>query len=94
VAIKRGDALTIGVLGMRWILAEPAILKAVSPHRALIYLVHAPPAIAFAVLGAVFLAVTGGEAMYTDIYILNPARTYDRRAEHIGKMWVTSLARC
>jgi KUP system potassium uptake protein len=59
--------VTIGVLGMRWIVAEPAILEAVSPHRALIYLVHAPPGIAFAVLGAVFLAVTGGEAMYTDM---------------------------
>jgi len=59
--------LAIGVLGMRGIVAEPAILEAVSPHRALIYLVHAPPAIAFAVLGAVFLAVTGAEAMYTDM---------------------------
>jgi KUP system potassium uptake protein len=59
--------LTIGVLGMRWIIAEPAILAAVSPHRALIYLVHAPVAVGFAVLGAVFLAVTGGEAMYTDM---------------------------
>ena len=59
--------LAIGVLGMRGIVAEPAILAAVSPHRALIYLVHAPPAIAFAVLGAVFLAVTGAEAMYTDM---------------------------
>src|SRR6266478_772969 len=59
--------VVIGVLGMRGIVAEPAILEAVSPHRALIYLVHAPPAIAFAVLGAVFLAVTGAEAMYTDM---------------------------
>jgi KUP system potassium uptake protein len=59
--------LAIGILGLRWIVTEPAILEAISPHRALIYLVHAPPAIAFAVLGAVFLAVTGGEAMYTDM---------------------------
>jgi KUP system potassium uptake protein len=64
--------LAIGVLGMRGIVAEPAILEAVSPHRALIYLVHAPPAIAFAVLGAVFLAVTGGEAMYTDMGHFGP----------------------
>lgn len=64
--------LAIGVLGMRGIIAEPAILEAVSPHRALIYLVHAPPAIAFAVLGAVFLAVTGGEAMYTDMGHFGP----------------------
>ena len=59
--------LAIGILGLRWIVTEPAILEAISPRRALIYLVHAPPAIAFAVLGAVFLAVTGGEAMYTDM---------------------------
>jgi KUP system potassium uptake protein len=64
--------LAIGALGMRGIVAEPAILEAVSPHRALIYLVHAPPAIAFAVLGAVFLAVTGGEAMYTDMGHFGP----------------------
>ena len=59
--------LAIGVLGMRGIIAAPAILEAVSPHRALVYLVQAPPGIAFAVLGAVFLAVTGGEAMYADM---------------------------
>jgi KUP system potassium uptake protein len=59
--------LVIAVLGARGIIAAPAILQALSPHRALIYLVHAPPAIAFAVLGAVFLAVTGGEAMYADM---------------------------
>jgi KUP system potassium uptake protein len=59
--------LAIGVLGMRGIIAAPAILEAVSPHCALVYLVHAPPGIAFAVLGAVFLAVTGGEAMYADM---------------------------
>jgi KUP system potassium uptake protein len=59
--------IAIGVLGMRGILAEPAVLEALSPHRALIYLAHAPPGIAFAVLGAVFLAVTGGEAMYADM---------------------------
>ena len=59
--------LVIAVLGMRSIIAAPAVLEAVSPHCALIYLVHAPPGIAFAVLGAVFLAVTGGEAMYADM---------------------------
>jgi KUP system potassium uptake protein len=59
--------VAIGVLGMRGILAAPGILEAVSPHRALLYLVHAPPGISFAVLGAVFPAVTGGEAMYADM---------------------------
>ena len=59
--------VVIGVLGVRGIIAAPAILEAVSPHCALLYLVHAPPGISFAVLGAVFLAVTGGEAMYADM---------------------------
>jgi KUP system potassium uptake protein len=45
----------------------PAILSAFSPHHAVIYLIHAGPAIGFAVLGAAFLAVTGGEAMYADM---------------------------
>ena len=64
--------VVIGVLGIRGIIAAPAILEAVSPHRALVYLVHAPPGIAFAVLGAVFLAVTGGEAMYADMGHFGP----------------------
>jgi KUP system potassium uptake protein len=59
--------LAIGLLGLHGIMAAPAILGAVSPHRALIFLAHAPPGIGFAVLGAVFLAVTGGEAMYADM---------------------------
>jgi KUP system potassium uptake protein len=45
----------------------PAILQAVSPHCALVYLVETPPGISFSVLGAVFLVVTGGEAMYADM---------------------------
>jgi KUP system potassium uptake protein len=59
--------VVIGVLGIGGIIAAPAILEALSPHRALIYLGHAPPGTALAVLGAVFLAVTGGEAMYADM---------------------------
>jgi len=59
--------LVIAGLGTRWILAAPAILQAVSPHRALVYLVETPPGISFSVLGAVFLVVTGGEAMYADM---------------------------
>jgi KUP system potassium uptake protein len=59
--------IAIGVLGIRGIIAAPAVLEALSPHRALLYLTHAPPGVAFAVLGAVFLAVTGGEAMYADM---------------------------
>ena len=44
----------------------PAVLQAVSPHYALFYLVG-HPATAAAICGAVFLAVTGGEALYADL---------------------------
>ena len=57
----------IGVLGLFGIFRAPAILAALSPFRALSYLIHSEPAIGFAVLGAAFLAVTGGEAMYADM---------------------------
>jgi KUP system potassium uptake protein len=57
----------IGVLGLVGIFRSPAILAALSPLSALTYIVHAGPAIGFAVLGAAFLAVTGGEAMYADM---------------------------
>jgi len=57
----------IGVLGIVGIFREPAILAALSPFSALGYLVYAGPGIGFAVLGAAFLAVTGGEAMYADM---------------------------
>lgn len=40
--------------------------------HSLVYLVHAGPAIGFAVLGAAFLAVTGGEAMYADMGHFGP----------------------
>jgi KUP system potassium uptake protein len=59
--------IAIGLLGLGAIAHSPEILRAISPHYALAYLVQAPPGIAFAVLGAVFLAVTGGEAMYADM---------------------------
>ena len=59
--------IVIGILGVRGIILAPEILAAISPVPALTYLVHAPPLVAFAVLGATFLAVTGGEAMYADM---------------------------
>jgi KUP system potassium uptake protein len=59
--------VAIAVLGIKGILQSPAILAAISPHHALLYLSHAGPGIAFAVLGAAFLTLTGGEAMYADM---------------------------
>jgi KUP system potassium uptake protein len=59
--------VTIGLLGLAGIARSPAILAALSPHYAVFYLAHAGPGIGLAVLGAAFLAVTGGEAMYADM---------------------------
>jgi len=59
--------VAIGLLGLLGIVQTPGILAAISPHYAVAYLVHAGPGIAFAVLGAAFLALTGAEAMYADM---------------------------
>ena len=58
--------LTIGTLGLLEIVREPRILAAVNPlHAVSMFRLHGFAA--FAVLGAVFLAVTGAEALYADI---------------------------
>jgi KUP system potassium uptake protein len=59
--------IAIGLLGLTGIVQAPTILVAISPHYAVVYLVHVGPIIGFAVLGAAFLAVTGAEAMYADM---------------------------
>jgi KUP system potassium uptake protein len=56
----------IGGLGAANIWMAPAILKAVSPTEAVRFLI-ADPKISFVVIGAVFLALTGGEALYADM---------------------------
>lgn len=58
--------LVLAVLGIRQIIRYPAILIAVSPHYALRFMVHNGWS-AFLALSAVFLVVTGGEALYADI---------------------------
>src|SRR3954465_5170554 len=57
----------LAVLGLYGIARSPDVLAAASPLYALDFFLHAPPKVSFAVLGAVFLAVTGGEAMYADM---------------------------
>ena len=59
--------VAISLLGLLGIMRAPGILAAISPHYAVAYVVHAGPGIAFAVLGAAFLALTGAEAMYADM---------------------------
>ncbi|HEX3953409.1 MAG TPA: KUP/HAK/KT family potassium transporter [Stellaceae bacterium] len=58
--------VTIAVLGIANITKAPAILGALSPLAAARFLA-ADPAISAAVFGAVFLALTGGEALYADM---------------------------
>ena len=59
--------VAIAVLGVAAIARHPAILTAVLPTHAVGFLIGAPIEVSFGVMGAVFLAVTGGEAMYADM---------------------------
>jgi KUP system potassium uptake protein len=58
--------LSIAVLGIRGLLLHPAVLIAINPIYGLSYLAHGGWT-AFAVLGGVFLCVTGAEALYADM---------------------------
>jgi KUP system potassium uptake protein len=64
--------VALALLGIRGILMAPAILAAVNPFNALYFITHTAPLVGFAVLGATFLAVTGGEAMYADMGHFGP----------------------
>ena len=57
--------LTIALLGISHIIDNPAILWAMSPHYALMF-IWTQPGTTFVILGAVVLCVTGGEALYAD----------------------------
>jgi KUP system potassium uptake protein len=57
---------TIAVLGVVAILRQPGVLAAVSPVHAVEFLAQDPRR-GLVVLGAVFLVVTGGEALYADL---------------------------
>ncbi|VUD71509.1 Low affinity potassium transport system protein kup [Methylobacterium symbioticum] len=59
--------LVLTLMGLGGILQKPEILAAANPFRAIDFLVHAGWGVSFAMLGAAFLAVTGGEAMYADL---------------------------
>lgn len=53
-------------IGLTHIVANPAVLAAFNPMHGAIFLLH-NGLIGFAVLGLVFLAVTGAEALYADL---------------------------
>ncbi|MCY7371830.1 MAG: potassium transporter Kup [Polaromonas sp.] len=56
----------IGLLGVAQIIGNPSILKAVSPHYAVMFM-WTNPGTTFIILGAVVLCVTGAEALYADL---------------------------
>jgi KUP system potassium uptake protein len=63
--------ITIAALGLLGIWRNPAVLAAADPQFAVGFLVgHGW--LSFAVLGAVFLAITGGEALYADMGNMGP----------------------
>lgn len=59
--------LLIAALGIHGIIKSPSVLAAVNPLYAVQFLIHQDFHVSFAILGAAFLAVTGGEAMYADM---------------------------
>src|SRR6266481_513316 len=59
--------IVLAALGIHGIVKAPAVLEALSPLYAFEFLILQDFHISFAILGAAFLAVTGGEAMYADM---------------------------
>ncbi|RUX10922.1 potassium transporter Kup, partial [Mesorhizobium sp. M2A.F.Ca.ET.037.01.1.1] len=58
--------LAIGLSGLNHIIDDPEILWAISPHYIVAFLINSPD-VSFVTIGAVFLAVTGAEALYADL---------------------------
>jgi KUP system potassium uptake protein len=58
--------LTLGTLGVLGLVDNPGVLRAFSPTWGFAFLIE-HRTISFVVLGAVFLAVTGAEALYADL---------------------------
>ena len=59
--------MLLGAAGAWNLLKNPHVLAALNPAYAISFLAQADGWIAFAVLGSVFLALTGGEALYADM---------------------------
>jgi KUP system potassium uptake protein len=58
--------MTLGLLGVRWIITKPDVVLAINPWLAAQFFIHNGVS-GFVVLASVFLAVTGGEALYADM---------------------------
>lgn len=57
--------LTLGTLGVVWVVKCPGVLYAFNPWYAIKLLINSPEW--FMIIGAVFLCVTGAEALYSDL---------------------------
>ena len=64
--------IALAALGAVSIVETPAVLAALDPRHALGFAVHSP-GLTFLVMGAVFLAITGAEALYADMGHFGPA---------------------
>jgi KUP system potassium uptake protein len=78
---------TLAVLGVREIVAAPEVLVAVSPRYAVV-LLATHPGIALTILGAVFLVLTGAEALYADMGHFGKAPV---RLAWLGCVWPALL---
>ncbi|HBB15648.1 MAG TPA: potassium transporter Kup [Syntrophus sp. (in: bacteria)] len=58
--------LTIGAVGLYWIIVHPVVLRAVNPFYALRFFAAHGIRVIF-VLGAIVLVITGAEALYADV---------------------------
>jgi len=59
--------VVLAVAGMAQIMQRPRVLLALDPRHAIGYIGNGDPWVVFTVLGSVFLALTGGEALYADM---------------------------
>lgn len=57
--------LILGILGLTNLMLDPGVLKSFNPFYAIKFLIQFPGG--FVLLGAVFLATTGAEALYSDL---------------------------
>jgi len=58
--------LALGLSGIWHLFDDPSVFLAINPYHAVHYLISSPTT-AFATIGAIFLAVTGTEALYADL---------------------------
>ena len=70
----------LGLLGAVQLIENPTVLQALDPRHGFVLLARSP-AVALAVLATVFLAITGGEALYADLGQVG--RTAIRRAWYV-----------